>query len=211
MQQLKEIPSLSVRLHQIVGQSYAILCNKVAAGSFNVPNEASLQMQLGTIINWVGKMYEFDKQDRILVELESPKEISKTSKSSTGRARCDIYVTLSCGMSKAVAAIELKHLKKDPNEAVTDNRFSVLQDLENLEQYKASEPELLCYEIVYTENINHTLCKENCVVNIGNGAVAPHLLEYTQNREIRLNGTYIFTWDVYKENDNNHCFLKVAF
>lgn len=211
MQQFNEIPTLSDRLRQIVELSYTILCNKVAAGSFNVPNEASIQMQLGSIINWVGKMFEFDKHDRVVVELESPKEIAKTSKSISGRARCDIYVTLSCGESKAVAAIELKHLKKDPNEAVTDNRFSVLQDLENLEQYKASESELLCYEIVYTENINHTLCKENCVVNIGNGAIAPQLLEYTQNRKVKLNGTYTFLWNVYKEGEGYHCFLKVAF
>ena len=74
MQQFNEIPTLSDRLRQIVELSYTILCNKVAAGSFNVPNEASIQMQLGSIINWVGKMFEFDKHDRVVVELESPKE-----------------------------------------------------------------------------------------------------------------------------------------
>ena len=112
-----KVPTLTERLQEIVELSYRILCNKVAAGSIQIPNEASMQMQLGTILNWVGKLYELDKYDHIFVELESPKEIAETCKSK-GKARCDIYVTLTNGNSKAAAAIELKHLKKDPNDQI---------------------------------------------------------------------------------------------
>lgn len=189
--QTNKIPTLAERLQEIVDLSYRILCNKVAAGSIQIPNEASMQMQLGTILNWVGKLYELDKRDHISVELESPKEIEDTCKSMKGMARCDIYVTLACSNSKATAAIELKHFKKGPNEAVTDNRFSVLQDLENLEHYKAKERKLQCYEIVYTDNVNHTINKSNLTINIGNGAVAPSVTKYTKEREVKLKELHI--------------------
>lgn len=205
-----KVPTLTERLQEIVELSYRILCNKVAAGSIQIPNEASMQMQLGTILNWVGKLYELDKNDHIFVELESPKEIAETCKSK-GKARCDIYVTLTNGNSKAAATIELKHLKKDPNEAVTDNRFFVLQDLENLEQYKVNEPDLMCYEIVYTDNINHTINKAGLTVNIGDGATSPQELKYTQERKVVLQGHYTFLWDVYDNGSEKHCFLKLSF
>lgn len=204
-------PTLTKRLQEIVDLSYHILCNKVAAGSISLPNEASLQMQLGTILNWVGKLYEFDKHDRIVVELESPKEIDTTTKSSNGKARCDIYVTLVHGNSKATAAIELKHLKRSVNEAVTDNRFSVYQDLENLECYKKKEPKLLCYEIVYTDNLNHTVHKPHLTVNIGHGAVADTHVKYTKEREITLKGSYTFGWNIYGNEETPHCFMIIKF
>ena len=211
MATFNKILTLAERLQEIVDLSYRILCNKVAAGNVSIPNEASMQMQFGTILNSVGKLYEVDKHDRFTIELESPKEIEASAKSSKGIARCDIYIALARNKSKATAAIELKHFRKGPNEAVTDNRFFVLQDLENLEHYMEKEPKLQCYEIVYTDNLNHTINKAGLTVNIGHKAQAPSQLIYTQNREVNLKGGHTFLWDIYGSKESAHCFMKVHF
>lgn len=203
----KKILSLQERLENIVDLSYTILCNKVASGGVVIYNEASLQMQLGIILDSIGRMYQFDRKDCIRVELESPIQVPPTCKSKNGLARCDIRITLSQGKSKAEAVIELKHFRKDPNEAVTDNRFSVIQDLENLEHYKSVFPKIKCYEIVYTDNINHTINKGKNTINIGEGATISGGTNYTQGRVVNLANTHVFHWDIY----NEHYFMKISF
>ena len=126
------ILSIEDRLKQIIDISYKLLCNKIVSGGIRIDNEASLQMQLGVILKQIGQLYEFSNNDHFTVELETWQDISSTSKSNKGRARCDIFLKFISESEAKEAAIELKYFKHSTNEAVTDNRFSLLLDLENL-------------------------------------------------------------------------------
>lgn len=112
MARVKKMPTLAERLQEIVELSYQIFCNKVAAGSISIPNEASMQMQLGMILNSVGKLYEFLPKENFSVQLEIPQDIEETEKTPTGNARCDIELKFSSGQKAVHAAIEIKRFKK---------------------------------------------------------------------------------------------------
>lgn len=199
-----EIPTLKERLKQIVDSSYVLLCNKIAGGTIKICNEASLQMQLGVILKQIGQLYEFEKDDRFSIELETWQPIESTSKSKNGRARCDISLKLTNNKETQEAAIELKHFRHSTNEAVTDNRFALLLDLENLEHYKANNPNLLCYEIVYTDNENYTKINNRSKIRITpiiSGNIEPYC-----GRTITLQNNYSSVWDSYS---HTHHFLKI--
>ena len=156
--------SLKERLTEIVDISYRVLCNKIVSQSINIPNEASLQLQLGVILKQVGQLYEFSTEDRFTIQLEDVQDINATQKSKNGKARCDIM---------------LKHCKKASkkasSETITDNRFSIWCDLENLENYKEvfsqKNQELIGYEILYTNNPNYANPGSTSYVKIGHGIV----------------------------------------
>lgn len=198
------IPSIEDRLKQIIDISYKLLCNKIVSGGIRIDNEASLQMQLGVILMQIGQLYEFDNNDHFSVELETWQDISPTSKSNKGRARCDIYLRFISNSEAKEAAIELKYFKHSTNEAVTDNRFSLLLDLKNLEQYKANNPDLLCYEIVYTDNENYAKLDNRSKIKITptiSGNTEPYA-----GRIITLQKSYSSVWDSYAK---EHHFLKI--
>lgn len=199
------IPSIEERLKQIIDISYKLLCHKIVKGSITIYNEASLQMQLGIILKQIGQLYEFDKDDRLTVELEADMGATDTTKSANGNARCDIILEFKSKIETKKAAIELKFFKYSENEAVTDNRFSLLLDLENLEDYKTKDSSRLCYEIVYTNNENYTnpnnRSKIKITPTISGNKDAPY-----SNREIVLQNTYSSVWDSY---DKGHHFLKI--
>lgn len=190
--------------------SYKLFCNKVNDEMIVIPNEASFQRQLGVIMKQVGQLYEFHPKDRFVINLETPKEISSTAKSENGKARCDIEIAMYYGTTcKAKALIELKHFRKNKNEAVTDNRFSVFKDLSNLESYKKAEPfDTICCEMMFTDNINYTKSETSSKINIGNEVTSPKQIVYTSNKTIDLENEYTFLWDSYSDN----CyFLKIIF
>ena len=198
------VPSLEDRLKQIIDSSYKLLCHKIVSSSITIENEASMQMQLGVIMKQIGQLYEFDQNDHFYVELETWQDISSTSKSNKGKARCDIYLKFISDTEERYAAIELKYFKYSQNEAVTDNRFSLLSDLENLEQYKANNSDLLCYEIVYTDNENYTKLDNRSKIKITptiSGNTEPYI-----GRTITLQKTYSSIWDSYTK---KHHFLKI--
>ena len=68
--------SLKERLTEIVDISYRVLCNKIVSQSINIPNEASLQLQLGVILKQVGQLYEFSTEDRFTIQLEDVQDIN---------------------------------------------------------------------------------------------------------------------------------------
>ena len=194
--------SLPKRMEQIISVSYDILCNKIANGSIIVQNEASLQMQFGVILKQVGQLYEFSDQDHFKIELETLRDIEASTKSNRGQARCDISLRLFNDSDSIGAEIELKYFKYDKTqEAVTDNRFSVLMDLENLELYKKREPRLMCYEFVYTDNKNYANPSTTSGIKL-----APCITQsYTYGRKtINLNACYEAEWTAYGE----HYFMK---
>ncbi len=201
------IPSIEERLKQIIDISYKLLCYKIVSGDIRIDNEASLQMQLGVILKQVGQLYECGNNDRFTIELETWQDISSTYKSSNGKARCDIFLRFISDSEVKEAAIELKHFRqneKNTNEAVTDNRFSILLDLENLEEYRKSIPGLLCYEIIYTNNENYTKPDNRSKIKITptiSGNEKPY-----RDRIITLEKTYSSVWDSYAK---EHHFLKI--
>ena len=206
---MRVITPIKERLKEIVKISYNLLCNEIAGGNIEIHNEASLQMHLGVILKQVGRLYEFTKTDRFSVELETWQEIDGTLKSKNGRARCDILLKMGNGNEEHEVAIELKYFKKSENEAVTDNRFSLLLDLENLEHYQVNNPNLLCYEIVYTDNPNYTKVDNRSKIKITpkiSGNDKPYV-----GRIIRLHKTYDSVWESYdnKDNNNGHHFLII--
>ena len=187
------------RLKEIVKISYAILCNKIAYGNITIANEASLQMQFGVIIKQVGQLYEFADTDKFVIDLETTQAISPTIKSSKGQARCDISLMFSMkGNNSANAVIELKHFKYDKtSEAVADNRFAIMKDLENLEHYKDNDSQLLCYEILYTDNKNYA--NPHTTAGIKLAPTITKSFTYCQ-QTVELKTEYKAEWRNYDEN-----------
>ena len=187
------------RLKEIVKISYTILCNKIVYGNITIANEASLQMQFGVIIKQVGQLYEFADTDKFLIDLEVTQAISPTIKSSKGQARCDISLQFSINNDDvAKAVIELKYFKYDKaNETVADNRFAIMKDIENLEHYKAKDSQLLCYEILYTDNKNYASTKTTAGVKL-----APTITQCFTYRQqtVALKNNYVAEWSNYGNN-----------
>lgn len=187
------------RLKEIVKISYSILCNKIAYGDIKITNEATLQMQFGVILKQVGQLYEFAGTDRFSIELETIQTISPTTKSAKGQARCDISLQFSINNDNvAKAVIELKHFKYDKsNEAVADNRFAIMKDIENLEHYKEKDSQLLCYEILYTDNKNYA--STNTTAGIKLAPTITQCFTYRQ-QTVALKTNYVAEWSNYGNN-----------
>ena len=194
------------RLQEIIDLSYRLLCHKVAKGNIEIPNEASFQLHLGTILKIVGQLYEFRDKEHFVIKLEAPQEITATEKSRNGKARCDIEIGMNYGETcKAKAYIELKHFRKSPTAATTDNRFALFMDLKNLETYKSASD--ICCEMVFTNDVNYTKAGKS-KIDIGNGVTSSKEIVYTGNKQITLSGEYKFQWDSFL--DDCH-FLKIMF
>lgn len=198
------------RIRLIVDQAYSLLCNKIAGHEIIVKNEASMQMQFGSILKSLGQLYEFSSTDHFHVELETPECITETAKSKNG-ARCDIKLAFFEGRQsspKAVAYIELKFFKipscDTSSEATSDNRFAVLMDMENLERYQeelqsSNSAKPLCYEIVFAENSTYYSAKRATGYDIGDGVQSK--MDYTyRNNSVHLKHGYTFHWDKYADN-----------
>lgn len=146
------------RLREIVALAYKLFYLRTAHGLIKIENEASMQLQLGLIIKQLGELYLLSKEENFSIELEKWRILDEaTPKSPNKRARCDIWLELGNKEETARAAIELKYFKYSQNtEATTDNRFSLLMDLKNVEQYQDDCANLIGYAIVYTNNENYT-------------------------------------------------------
>ena len=198
--------TLKDRLREIVDISYRILCNKIVSKSISISNEASFQLQFGVILKQIGQLYEFDEKDRFYIQLEDVQTIDVTQKSKHGKARCDIMLSLKNGKDEFSVAIELKYFKKAEGETITDNRFRILCDIENLENYKKRNVKLCCFEILYTDNSNYANPNSISYIKIGQGATVNAGQHTSNNRVVNLDNQYTFNWDIY---DVDYCFLKI--
>lgn len=204
---MRKILTPKERLTEIIDTSYRILCNKIVSQSIRIPNEASFQLQFGVILKQIGQLYEFEESDRFSIQLEDVQTINITQKSKNGKARCDIMLSLRSNEVDYSVAIELKHFKKADGETITDNRFSILCDIENLENYKKTNTKLVeCFEILYTDNPNYTNPQSTSYIKIGEGVKLNTGIHSSNRRSVQLEKSYIFKWDTY---ENNHCFLKI--
>ena len=209
----RRIPTFEERLREVVNISYRLLCEKIVGQDISIHNEASMQLHLSVIIKQIGILYEFSSSERFSIELESLEEIESTQKSSNGKARCDIKVKLYDQITRdsCTAFIELKYFKKSINEAVTDNKFFLYCDLENLERYSLKDNSV-CYEILFTDNPNYTICN-NYKFCIGDGyTITASKYSYTKDRSVKISNNYELHWDIYKpikDSELNYCFLKI--
>ena len=108
----KELLTMRERAMEIVERSCEIFQAKVVNDYFGeISNEASMQLQLGIILQQVGKLYEWGKNDRFNVVFEKPFDIKvATNKTPNKKARCDMYIEMKAeGEDKACeVGIELK-------------------------------------------------------------------------------------------------------
>lgn len=199
-----KVETLQNRLQEIVQTSYRLLCNKITGGLIEVDNEASLQMQFGVIMRTIGQLYEFSPKDRFSIVLEHVvrNENIQTWKSK-GKARVDVMLTLTNGDETCTAVIEMKYFPKTDGETITDNRFSMLADIENLETYIQLGIANLGFFMLYTTNKNY-MTDSRSMVKIGNEAAITGKI-VSNNRTINLKSNYELQWDAY--NEDKHCFL----
>jgi hypothetical protein len=126
------------RIKQIVEIAYDRLCGKITGHRIEVSNEASLQLQLASILKTLGELYEETPDERFKIELEKNVTLNGGTflKSKTEKAKIDIWFSLENVKSgeKHSCAIELKYFKK-ANHREPNNRYDVFKDLHNLECY----------------------------------------------------------------------------
>ena len=217
----RHIPTFEERLQQIVNISYNLLCNKIVGGEISIFNEASLQHQLCIILKQIGIQYLFSNSEHFSVDLEKQIPMKQQTIKSPKTARCDIWLSMWDNEKKTVCAIEVKFFKYNKaTEATTDNRFYLLLDLENLEQYKnQAEQSILCYSIVYTNNGNYSKETTSSVIKL-----SPYITQHCEREltkyikgtngekiatknvlTVNLSKEYNACWDCY----NSHYFLKI--
>ena len=202
----KELLTMRERAMEIVERSCEIFQAKVVNDYFGeISNEASMQLQLGIILQQVGKLYEWGKNDHFNVIFENPFELSKaTNKTPNQKARCDIYIEMEAeGEDKPYkVGIELKYFPKCKDEATTDNRIAILEDIENVEQYILNKKIDLGYSYVYTTNENYARSDTRSSINLGDGVeVHGGKCKY---ETVELTGTYFPQWQEYcPSNDNS--------
>lgn len=64
----------------------------------------------------------------------------------------------------------------------------------------------MCYEIVYTNNKNHTIVKDTKYC-IDNGyKLTAEMYENSDARPAKIKKDYIFNWDIF---NNDKCFMKL--
>lgn len=203
-----EILTYKRRVEQLLDYSAKFFFNQVAGGVIHIENEASMQLHLSNILLQLGRLYEFSVDEHFNILLEKKIDLaSPTIKSANKKARVDIWIELSkANEVQATAAIELKYLKKTDNAAVTDARYSVYKDLENLEQYHVTSGNLTICEIVYSNNTNF-LEKKGTKFSIADDTVISSYDGDATYGKITLSNQYPpLKWDRYGE----HNFLMIT-
>ncbi|MBN8447363.1 MAG: hypothetical protein J0M22_18005 [Gammaproteobacteria bacterium] len=126
------------RIKQIVALAYDRLCGKITGQRIKVANEASLQLQLASILKTLGELYEESPSERFNIELEKSVKLTSMTfaKSGTEKANIDVWFSIEdieSGESHS-CAIELKYFKR-ANHREPNNRYDVFRDIQNLERY----------------------------------------------------------------------------
>ncbi|WP_219909339.1 hypothetical protein [Nitrosomonas oligotropha] len=194
------------RLIEIVDFAYLRLREKINGGRICIENEASLQLQLASILKSTGELYECSKNELFSIELEKPVLLSDGcfEKSGTTKAKIDVWVSFENleTKTKNSCAIELKFFKyvnhREPN-----NRYDVFSDIQNLEAYGSFAD--LGFLIVATDH-HHYINKDRYSDGTadfdfrhGKSYEAGTVLTYKTSRPygdpITLSNSYSFAWD----------------
>lgn len=193
------------RLKEIIDLSFKSLYEKINGGLIVVQNEASLQLQISSIIKTLGDLYVYQRDELFSIELEKPVLLPNGvfDKSQSSKAKIDIFITIEnlTTTEKHNCAIELKFFKKS-NHREPNNRYDVFKDISNLENYgEFAEFGVL---LVATDHA-HYISQENysadtCDFDFRHGVryKAGRVLEYKTSKPygdpITLRCNYDFKW-----------------
>lgn len=195
---IKKILTPDERLLKIIDEAYVIFCQQVAGSIISLDNEASMQLFLSNILLQLGRINEFSKDEHFVIKLEAIQKDTGTEKSPKN-ARADIWIEFEKGSQiVAAAAIELKCFIHKKNAPVTNARYSVYKDLQNLEKYQETNPNLIICEIVFTNNSNLTVDKK-LKFSIANGIIQSYNANDSSNKPIELRHSYPVVWDEYED------------
>jgi len=193
------------RLKKIVEFSFESLYEKIAGGSIIVENEASLQLQLSSIIKIIAELYIYRKDESFSIELEKLVILSSGTfnKSGSNKARIDIFISIEnlTNGDKSNCAIELKFFKK-ANHREPNNRYDVFKDIHNLENY--GEFSSFGILLVATDH-EHYISKETYSSDTGDfdfrnnskyikGTKLEYKTDTPYGEPIILNNDYQFSW-----------------
>lgn len=202
---IKQILTPDERLRKVIDEAYAVFCQQVTGGIITLENEASMQLFLSNILLQLGQVNVFAKDEHFSIKLEAVQKDTGTEKSPKN-SRADIWIEFEkSSKTVAAAAIELKCFLHKKNAAVTDARYSVYKDLQNLEKYQKTRSDLIICEIVYTNNSNLTAGK-GLKFSIGDGVISSYTAEDTSYKSIELHHSYPVEWDKYA---GENCFAKI--
>ena len=202
------------RVREIIDISYKILIQKIGNGTINAWNEASFQLEFGSILKTVGNLYEFSTDDKFHMEFESGKLLNAiTNKSKSKKARIDIYMEYKNPNLSVKTAIELKFFKRE-NHREPNNRYDVFQDIRNLEIYKNNDIDL-CFFVLGTNHPHYFNAEQYSLdtsdFDFRQGSIykkGTSLIYNTQKpygAEIVLDSDYEFKW----QEIGNFYFLKL--
>lgn len=205
------------RINQIVEIAYERLCGKVNGKRIKVANEASLQLQLASILKTLGELYEETPNERFNIELEKNVTLLD-SESVESRKRVDIWFSLEDKGSdeQQTCAIELKYFKR-ANHREPNNRYDVFQELRDLERYgKFADTGFLLVATDHPHYINQEKYSEDTRdFDFRDGSRyqgGTELIYRTQTPygpPIRLRCNYSFKWRLV-ESDLNFLFVPVV-
>jgi len=205
-------------LEEIISLGFQILQNKISGGLIDFNNEASIQMQLGIILNTIGKLFESKQNDTFNIELESNFFInSNFVKSGSNKAKIDIAMCFGNKDTFSTAAIELKYLKKssfrEPN-----NRYDVICDISNLEKYKEEYFDI-GYLLVLTDHEHYVNQKEYSDgtkdfdfrhnIQYKSKTKLVYRTEKPYGQPLVLNGNYFFKWNTLHLINNKKLFVLI--
>ena len=194
------------RLTEIVEFAYARLREKINGGRICVENEASLQLQLSSLLKTTGELYERNKNEVFSIELEKPILLSDAvfEKSGTSKAKIDIWLSFEDleTKTKHSCAIELKFFKH-ANHREPNNRYDVFSDIQNLEAYGDAAD--LGFLIVATDH-HHYVNQDSYSSDTADfdfrqgrsysaGTVLTYRTAKPHGEPIALRNSYSFAWD----------------
>jgi hypothetical protein len=193
------------RLKQIVSLSFKSLYEKINGGLLVVENEASLQLQISSILKTLGELFVYRRDEIFSIELEKPVKLKSGlfNKSNSSKARIDIFISIENTMTdeKHSCAIELKYFKK-ANHREPNNRYDVFKDIQNLENYgEFAEYGVLLVATDHEHYVSQdSYFRDTADFDFRNGTKykAGTLLEYRKDKPygspISLNNSYEFNW-----------------
>ena len=193
------------RLTEIVEFAYARLREKINGGRICVENEASLQLQLSSILKTTGELYERNKNEAFSIELEKPISLPNTvfEKSGTNKAKVDVWFSFEDleTRKRHTCAIELKFFKR-ANHREPNNRYDVFSDIQNLEAYRDADIGFLIVATDHDHYVNQDSYSSDTLdfdFRQGSSYSARKVLTYrTANpygKPISLRNSYFFSWD----------------
>lgn len=197
--------TLEERIGQIVEIAYERLCGKVTGERISIANEASLQLQLSSILKTLGELYEETPDQRFNIELEKNVTLSdgEFAKSGTDNAKIDIWLSLEDTRSgtRHACAIELKCFKR-ANHREPNNRYDVFKDLHNLERYGdfvdigfllvATDHAHYISQSEYSDDTRDFDIRHGS--NYQAGTELAYRTQYPYGPPIRLRNSYSFSW-----------------